>query len=408
MLRVSGKLSRRSFLFLLIFNLNNIMEEKRIFLFMKNFFKFTFFIFVLIGVVFGATYIYAFSPYFVFYPEADVATGEFSPDQSLIIKFPKSINTEYYRDKIKITPETSMKAVINEELNQVVITPKSAWKVNADYRVEIPKGRTENLMQMEGRIFNFKTVDYPKVISVNPQDKEADVQLDIEDPIKVKFDKSTEHFFIDFRLSPRAELDFQNNEEKTEFNILPKENLTEGANYKLEIFAKAKYAPDSSYYKIQETSFATLPPKPKTWAQNLEERVVQAKRFTPAQISEGKYIDVNLATQIMTIFEDGKLINSFLISSGKRGMDTPKGEHQIYNKFPRPWSKKYGLYMPFWMAITSDGKYGIHELPEWPGGYKEGQNHLGIPVSHGCMRLGVGPAEFVYNWAEIGTKVVIY
>jgi lipoprotein-anchoring transpeptidase ErfK/SrfK len=151
-----------------------------------------------------------------------------------------------------------------------------------------------------------------------------------------------------------------------------------------------------------------LPPKPKTWAQDLTERVEQAKKITQAKIKEGKYIDVNLATQIMTIFENGKIINSFLISSGKAGMDTPKGEHQIYNKHPRPWSKKYGLYMPFWMAITSDGKFGIHELPEWPSGYKEGQNHLGIPVSHGCMRLGVGSANTVYNWAEIGTPVLVY
>ncbi len=89
-------------------------------------------------------------------------------------------------------------------------------------------------------------------------------------------------------------------------------------------------------------------------------------------------------------------------------MDTPKGKHQIYNKHPRAWSNKYGLYMPYWMAITTDGRFGIHELPEWPGGYKEGQNHLGIKVSHGCVRLGVGPAKVVYNWADIGTPVIVY
>jgi lipoprotein-anchoring transpeptidase ErfK/SrfK len=64
--------------------------------------------------------------------------------------------------------------------------------------------------------------------------------------------------------------------------------------------------------------------------------------------------------------------------------------------------------MPFWMAVAADGKFGIHELPEWPGGYKEGANHLGIPVSHGCIRLGVGPAKQVYDWTEVGTPVVIY
>jgi hypothetical protein len=66
------------------------------------------------------------------------------------------------------------------------------------------------------------------------------------------------------------------------------------------------------------------------------------------------------------------------------------------------------LYMPYWMAITPDGKYGIHELPEWPGGYKEGANHLGRPVSHGCVRLGVGAAKTVYEWASEGTTVVVH
>jgi lipoprotein-anchoring transpeptidase ErfK/SrfK len=110
----------------------------------------------------------------------------------------------------------------------------------------------------------------------------------------------------------------------------------------------------------------------------------------------------------MTLFEDGRSVDAYIISSGKRGMDTPKGDFQIYNQALRPWSKKYSLYMPYWQAITSDGQFGIHELPEWPGGYKEGANHLGTPVSHGCVRLGIGAAKRVFEWAAIGTPVVIY
>jgi len=326
---------------------------------MKNFLKFIAFLIFISGMIFGATYIYAFSSYFVISPQVEKNTGEFVPDQKFIINFPKSIDTRYYKDRIRITPETSIKAVVNDELNQIVVIPKNTWKIGTNYKIEIPEGRTQNFMQINAGVFEFKTIDYPEVLEVTPKDGAIDVSLDIEDPIKVKFDRSAEHFFVDFRLSPEAEVDYQNNEEKTQFSILPKENLQEGVLYKLEIFIKAKYAADSSYAKIYESSFVTLPPKPKTWDQNLTERVEQARRFTQAQIKDGKYIDVNLSTQIMTIFENGKLIDSYLISSGKRGMDTPKGKHQIYNKFPHPWSKKYGLYMPFWMAITSDGKFGI-------------------------------------------------
>lgn len=374
---------------------------------MKIFIRFVIFLF-LMGAVFGGAYIYAFSPHWTLTPEALNVSEEFLLDKPVMINFSKPIDIKYYKDAIKVSPTTPMRAVINDDLTQIIITPKTAWKANTQYSVSIPPGRAKNLMQINSLDFDFKTIDYPKVLEVFPKNEEKDVILDIEDPIKIKFEKSTEHFFIDFRLSPEVEVEYKNNEDKTEFNILPKGQLAEGVEYRLEIYAKPQNMEDSFYNKLSETSFTTLPPKPKTWSQNLTERVEEARKFTQAKIKEGKYIDVNLATQIMTIFENGKMADSFLISSGKRGMDTPKGEHRIYNKHPRPWSKKYGLYMPFWMAITSDGKFGIHELPEWPGGYKEGQNHLGIPVSHGCMRLGIGPAETVYNWAEIGTPVLVY
>jgi len=375
---------------------------------MKNFLKFIAFLVSFFGTIGGAVYVYAFSPYFTISPQVENDSQEFSPAQSFVINFTRPIDASYYRDKIKITPETPMKAVVNDTLNQIKIIPKNDWKVDTKYQIELPVGRTRDFMQIEAADFSFKVEGYPQIAEVTPVDGATEVRLDIEEPITVKFDKSTEDFFVDFRLSPEAEVEYQNNDDKTQFSILPKETLQEGTQYDLQIFIKSKNAPDNNYEDISKTSFTTILPKPKTWSENLAERVEQAKKYTTARIKEGKYIDVNLATQIMTIFEDGKLIDSYLISSGKPGMDTPKGEHQIYNKYPRPWSSKYGLYMPYWMAITSDGKFGIHELPEWPGGYKEGQNHLGIPVSHGCMRLGVGPAEYVYNWAEIGTKVIVY
>lgn len=357
----------------------------------------------------GGVYIYAFSSYFVLSPKIENKNfSQFSPNDSLVINFSQPINAKYYKNSIKIAPQTPMDATVDESLKKITITPKTAWNVDTQYKLNLEDGRAKNFMPIKSDEFNFKTVGYPKIMEVIPKNGTVDLRLDIEDPIVVKFDKSTRDFFVDFRFYPEVGVKYRNNEEKTQFEILPKESLKDDTLYVLKIFVKAKKAKDEDYQQAYETSFTTLPPKPKTWAKDLDERLVQSKRFTFARVRSGKYIDVNLSTQIMTIFQDGKLLNSFLISSGKRGMDTPKGEHQIYNKSLKPWSKKYSLFMPFWMAITQDGKFGIHELPEWPGGYKEGKNHLGIPVSHGCMRLGVGAAEFVYNWAEVGTPVLVY
>lgn len=358
--------------------------------------------------VYAVVSVYMFSELFLIKPTAKQNHTEMLPSESFVINFPNSINKDYYKKKIILEPRTPMKATVDKLGTKIILTPTDAWNADTNYKINIPEGRASNLRPIQESKFSFRTAKHPEVESVTPENSAIDVTIGTEDPIKINFDKSTDGFFIDFVLEPFADVTYRNNDEKTFFEILPKEGLEAGVEYKLTVKSKPIDSSDERYKELSTSSFTTLPPKPKTWSEKLDERLVQAEKFTQPQIKEGKYIDINLSTQIMTIFEDGKNLGTFLISSGKAGMNTPRGSHRVYNKFPRPWSGKYGLYMPYWMAITSDGGYGIHELPEWPGGYKEGQNHLGIPVSHGCVRLGVGNAGRVYEWAEVGTPVIVY
>lgn len=133
------------------------------------------------------------------------------------------------------------------------------------------------------------------------------------------------------------------------------------------------------------------------------------KGFSPlekGQVKLPKRIEVNTGAQVLSYYLGGVRMGSFLISSGTAYMPTPKGHFSIINKHPKAWSP-YGLWMPYWMGLGT-GRFGIHQLPIWPNGYREGEDHLGTPVSHGCIRLGIEPAEFLYNWAEVGTPVFIY
>lgn len=119
-----------------------------------------------------------------------------------------------------------------------------------------------------------------------------------------------------------------------------------------------------------------------------------------------KRIEVNLAKQRLSYFLGDIPLGTMIISSGKWNYPTPKGEFKILNKHPRAWSKMAQLWMPYWMGFYN-GKFGLHELPEWPGGKKEGKDHLGKPVSHGCIRVGEKDAKFLYNWAPVGTRLTI-
>lgn len=123
-----------------------------------------------------------------------------------------------------------------------------------------------------------------------------------------------------------------------------------------------------------------------------------------------KKIVVKISTQNLKCYEGTDVVCDFIISSGLPGLDTPTGNFKIERKRDVAYSSAYDLYMNYWMAFTSNEAYGIHELPYWKyswGIVTEGANHLGVKVSHGCVRLGIGSAKQVYDWAPVGTPVEI-
>lgn len=117
-------------------------------------------------------------------------------------------------------------------------------------------------------------------------------------------------------------------------------------------------------------------------------------------------IEVNLKKQRLYYFVNNIQWREFKVSTGKASMPTPKGNFEIINKVKKAWSKEYKLWMPYWMGLA--GGVGIHELPLWPNGYREGSNHLGTPVSHGCIRLGLKDAPYLFNRISLGTTVKTY
>jgi len=120
-----------------------------------------------------------------------------------------------------------------------------------------------------------------------------------------------------------------------------------------------------------------------------------------------KKIEVNVKTQKLQYFLGGVNMGEYVVSTGAKRTPTPKGTFVIQNKLLRPKSQAYGLWMPYWLGLSTAG-VGIHELPEWGKGKKEGADSLGRAVSHGCIRLGTGPAKKIYDWAEVGTEVKVY
>lgn len=113
-----------------------------------------------------------------------------------------------------------------------------------------------------------------------------------------------------------------------------------------------------------------------------------------------RYIRVNLSEQKMYAYEDGYLIKEFLVSTGRRPLVTPAGEFEVFRKLPTHVYSGPGYYLP-------GVKWNLNFKPQY---YIHGtywHSNFGHPMSHGCVNMKTEEAGWVYEFAEVGTTVMI-
>jgi lipoprotein-anchoring transpeptidase ErfK/SrfK len=64
-------------------------------------------------------------------------------------------------------------------------------------------------------------------------------------------------------------------------------------------------------------------------------------------------------------------------------------------------------YMVRFVRTASGNNIGFHEIPSGPGGRLQTDAQLGMALSSGCVRQSTPDAIFLYNWAPVGTTVVV-
>lgn len=119
-----------------------------------------------------------------------------------------------------------------------------------------------------------------------------------------------------------------------------------------------------------------------------------------APCDAGKCILVALSRQMVFAYEDGVLKNSSVVSSGLSATPTPVGQFAVYGKSRSQKMSGPGYYLPNVPHILwFHGDYALH------GAYWH--TNFGHPASHGCVNLPLGNAEWFFNWANVGTPVIV-
>ncbi len=123
-----------------------------------------------------------------------------------------------------------------------------------------------------------------------------------------------------------------------------------------------------------------------------------------------KWVEVDVSEQRMRVYEDDTLLYDWVCSTGEPGRPTRYGHFEVQSKLESAYSGVWRLTMPWWLGIYWAGgsENGIHALPirdsdggtMWAG-------LLGQRVSYGCIILDNWEAKTLWEWAEIGTEVIV-
>jgi lipoprotein-anchoring transpeptidase ErfK/SrfK len=160
-------------------------------------------------------------------------------------------------------------------------------------------------------------------------------------------------------------------------------------------------------------------PEPEPPTPTLEElgALELATATPPAGVAFGedeRWIAVNLTTQRAMAFVGAQPVRVALVTTGRPGWETPTGEFHVYRRVENETMDSLGLGIPIdspegWYVDNVLYTQYIFSGITLHYNYWRPQSYFGnIPSSHGCVGLGLADAKFFWDFADIGTRVVVY
>jgi hypothetical protein len=143
----------------------------------------------------------------------------------------------------------------------------------------------------------------------------------------------------------------------------------------------------------------------------IEDRVigrVVPTTVTPKGVDNGRWVDLNLEEQSLTVYDNSKMVFATLVSTGTKPFYTQPGLFKIYEK-------KDAETMSGDFSLDKSGAYYLEDVP-WTmyfdqlralhGAYWHAR--FGYDASHGCVNLSIGDSHWLYDWAKVGDYVFVY
>jgi lipoprotein-anchoring transpeptidase ErfK/SrfK len=148
--------------------------------------------------------------------------------------------------------------------------------------------------------------------------------------------------------------------------------------------------------------------RPGEWVEGRQISRVLVNTTPPEGVTNNRWIEINLAEQTLAVYENRELVFASLIATGVPGFWTRPGLFQIYQK------KEAETMQGSFTADRSDF-YRLEDVP-WTMYFDKARalhgaywhNRFGYPVSHGCVNLSPGDANWLFSWADEGDWVYVW
>jgi peptidoglycan hydrolase-like protein with peptidoglycan-binding domain len=130
----------------------------------------------------------------------------------------------------------------------------------------------------------------------------------------------------------------------------------------------------------------------------------------PANSGTGRRVVYSRAMQrVWAVDEQGNVVKTHLVSG--RLHEPYAGTYSVFSRSENTYNVDDPDVKWHWMVRFAHGpeggNIGFHEIPTRFGVPLQSESQLGQPLSGGCVRQSTADALWMWNWAYLGTKVVV-
>jgi hypothetical protein len=141
-----------------------------------------------------------------------------------------------------------------------------------------------------------------------------------------------------------------------------------------------------------------------------ERRRIRAEDLLPPDSGTGRRVVYSEEQQRVWLVGENDRVRHTHLVSGSVYDNLDPGTYQVYSRSMNAVGIDDSGTMKYFVRFTqgdTGAAIGFHDIPVKDGARVQGVDELGTPTSHGCIRQRRADAKVMWQFADLGTTVVV-